>query len=259
MNSNAPLALLGYAPDAARAFRELGLLALTLPAEPLPDVLSAMRTLQFIGVLLGPALEEHAFAHVNADSAARKAHRVDAVAFTGNAIGTHTLEEALLQLVQNSTYAARGARMLILGSGTELKAATGLVRLGAASVTVAAPSKPEAEHVLTLVPAGVKGYALAQNDSALAALAERADLVIVAYTPAALTAGTVNQLLSGLLQPFHTLLDFTGRTDALAEKMGVTRFDASELASLRLSLQVEHATGQRFKPDVLRSVAAGLH
>lgn len=248
MNPDAPLALIGYAPEAARALRALGLLAIALPDGALNEVFAALRTLHFSGALIAPHLEEAAFVHVHSDAAARKLGRVDSVSLAGALHASHALEEALLRLVQDSAYAARGARMLLLGEGAPLRAAVGLARLGAPSVTVAAGHAGEAERALQLLPAGVKGYALALNDPALGALAERADLVVLTSGP----------LPPGVLQPFHTLLDLTAAHGHAALREGVARIEAGELPALRLSLQLEHATGQRFKPEVLREVAAGI-
>lgn len=244
MNPDAPLALIGHAPQAARALRELGLVALAVPDGPLADVFAALRTLHFCGALLAPHLEEAALAHVQSDASARKLGRADSLSLAGGVHASHTLEEAVLRLVQDSAYAARGARMLILGEGAPLRAAVGLARLGAPSVTVAAGHASEAERALQLLPAGVKGYALSLADSALGALAERADLVVL--------AGGV--LPSGVLQPFHTLLDLTAGAQG-AGREGVPHIETGALPALRLSLQLEHATGQRFKPEALRDAS----
>jgi len=246
--TDAPIALIGHHPDTARALRELGLVALTTPAEPLADVLAAARTLRYAGMLVGPAHEGATLPLVQPDSAARRTGGVDAVALTGSAHGTHTLEDALVQLVERSGYATRGARLLVIGEGPTLQAAAAAVRLGGVSLTVAAPSRPQAEQALVHLPANMKGYALSTRDEALPTLAERADLVILAS----------GSLPAGVLQPFHTLLDLTGTAAPHAARHGVTQLDASALPALRLSLQLEHATGQRFTTDALHAVTATL-
>ncbi|AFZ65735.1 shikimate 5-dehydrogenase [Deinococcus peraridilitoris] len=248
MNPDAPLALIGYSPDTARALRTFGLLSLAVPEGPPGDVVGALKTLRFTGALIAPHLEEVMLAHAQPDAAARKAGRVDALSFSGALHATHTLEEAVVRLVEDSGYAARGAQVLIVGDGTWLRAALGVARLGAPSVTVASSSRPEAERVIALLPGGVKGYAVAAADGALAALAERADLVVVANGP----------LPAGVLQPYHTLLDLSGGALPLASRQGVATIDCTGLLAWRLSLQLEHATGQRFKPEALAEITATL-
>lgn len=246
--ADAPLALIGFGPPAARALRDLGLSALSVPDQPLSEVLSALHTLNFGGALLAPRVEAAAFALTQPDGFARKLSRVDALSLMGEARGTHTLEEALARVVEESGYALRGARLLVIGEGASLRASLGLARLGAASVTVAAPHRPEAQGVLALLPGGVKGYAVAAGDAALESLAERADLVVLAG----------GALPEGVLHPFHTLLDLTGEGAALAARLGVPLLGAGALPPARLALQLEHATGQRFGLEALREAAAAL-
>jgi shikimate dehydrogenase len=71
-------------------------------------------------------------------------------------------------------------------------------------------------------------------------LAERADLVVLAGGAAP----------SGVLQPFHTVLDLTGDA-AGAARAGAAVLPLAALPALRLALQLEHATGQRFHPEAL--------
>lgn len=235
----APLALVGFGAEAARALRALGLVALAVPAAPLAEVLGALAPLRFAGALIAPDHEEAAARLVTPDADARKLGRVDSVALAGGLRGSHALETALVRLVEDGGYAARGARVLVAGEGPALRAATGLARLGTAGFTVAAPSLPEAEAARDLLPAGVKGYALALRDPALPTLAERADLVVLAGA----------HLPNGTLQPFHTVLDLTGGVHP------VPSLDAADLPARRLALALEHATGHKFRPEALREAA----
>ncbi len=241
MISEAPLALIGHGPELARALRGLGLVALSVPTHDLARVLGAAQTLRFAGALIAPECEEAVYPHVKPDGAAHKLNRADALSLAGNLNATHTLEDALRRLVEESGYAVRGARLLVVGEGPALIAALGLVRLGALSVLIAAPSRPEAGAALPGLPAGVTGHAVAATDLALPALAERADLVVLA-------SGT---LPPGVLHPVHTLLDLTGSV----QRAAVPALGAADLPALRLGLQLEHATGQRFTPEALRAVA----
>ena len=86
--ADAPLALIGFSPSAARALRDLGLNALSVPGEPLPEVLDALKVLRFGGALVATDCQEAAFGNVQPDAAARKVGRVDALALLGEARGT---------------------------------------------------------------------------------------------------------------------------------------------------------------------------
>ena len=249
--SDAPLALIGYPSPAARALRDLGLIALAVPAEDLPGVLDACRTLRFTGALVHPSQERAVAGAVSLDPDARRAGRVDAVALTGGvggggAHGTYSLTDALMDTVEASGYAARGAAALFVGGSTDLTQALPLVRLGFDQVGLATDTLPEAERLARDLPASVRSYAVGRRDPALVSLAERADLIV-------LTGGA---LPPGLLQPYHTLADLTGQ--AQTGPSGAARLDLSALPALRLSRQLLQATGQRFVPEVLGGVVGVL-
>lgn len=247
---DAPLALIAYPSHAALALREAGLLALNVPGDDLPAVLLACRTLRFAGALVHPSREAAVAEVVEADPDARRAGRVDAVALTGGtaggASGTYTLADALLDAVEASGYAARGASALLIGNGPDLAQALPLVRLGLGQVTVAADNLPDAQRFIRDLPGSLRVYALGRRDPALLSLAERADLIV-------LTGGT---LPPGLLQPYHTLADLTGQ--GRAGTSGAATLDLSALPALRLSRQLLHATGQRYRPEDLAGLAEAL-
>ncbi len=240
-----PLALLGYPPEHARKLRDLGLTALALPLEPLGKVLDACLPLAFCGALVAPALGAAALAASRPDSAAKRAGAADALSFAGGLHSSYTLPDALLDALEESSYPVRGAHALLIGDGGDLGAGLALTRLGLGSLTLAAASMPAAEHLSADLPRGVRAHLTARNDPALPGLAERADLIV-------LTAGT---LPPGVLQPFHALLDLTGRAHAVATKAGAALVPLETLPELRLSRRLLHATGQRFAPEVLGELA----
>lgn len=244
---DAPLALIGSSPAAARALREVGLVAVAVPDEHLEAVLGACRTLRFSGALVHESREVAAASAADPDAGARRAGRVDAVAFTaGGAHGTYALADALTDAVEASGYAVRGAGALLLGSGGDLARALPLVRLGFSSVGIAADSAPDAERLARDLPAGVRAFPVSRLDPALAALAERADLIVLTGGP----------LPPGLLQPYHTLADLTGRAGPGAS--GAATLDLSRLPALRLARQLLHATGQRYRAEDLTDLAVAL-
>ncbi|MFC6591106.1 shikimate dehydrogenase [Deinococcus lacus] len=247
----APLGLVGYSAAAARALREFGLLAFNLPERDLGELLPAALTLGLSGVLVHPSQEESAYAACLPDDAARQAGRVDAVsliggAFGGQALGSHSLAEALSDAVLAARYAALGSSALMVGHGADLAAALPLTRLGFSQVSFVADSPDTARRLCAEVPAGVKTYAVSRHDAAAQSLAERADLVV-------LTAGA---LPGRWLQPFHMVLDLTGRLNTAAS--GATALDLSALAGLRLARQLAHVTGQRYRPEDIDELARVL-
>ncbi|WP_189643421.1 shikimate dehydrogenase [Deinococcus piscis] len=236
------IGLLGYGPATARALRDLGYLALPLPVGDLEGVLAACQTLELSGVLVHSAYEQQAFAAVQSDEPAQRAGRVDAIALPLGALaampqGTYTLTEALGDAVAATHYAARGASALLIGHGADLAAVMPLTRLGFARVGFVADSLPAAERLSREVPAGTAAYALSRRDPALQTLAERADLIVVLG----------GSLPAGVLQPYHTLLDLSGRLPS----GNATRLELDQLPGLRLSQQLLHITGQRLHAAAL--------
>jgi shikimate dehydrogenase len=242
------LALIGYPASASRALREFGLVALSVPAAPLPEVLSAAERLGFVGALLHAGLQESAAAHLQLDPDARKAGRADAVAFSGGPRGTFAAPEALIAAVQESSYAARGAHALLIGAGSDLRIGLGLARLGFKAITVVGQTRREAEAVSRDLPAGLVAFALGRQEAAVPGLAERADLLI-------LTGGS---LPAGLLQPYHTVLDLTGLAGRETSAAGATLLNIPDFPARVLARQIEHATGQRLRVSVLADLAAAL-
>ncbi|KEF35300.1 shikimate dehydrogenase [Deinococcus sp. RL] len=243
---DAPLALIGYSADAARALRGAGLLAVPVPDDDPAAVLEACRTLRFIGALVHPSREVALAGYLDLDPEARRAGRADAVAFGAGTHGTYALADALKDALEMSGYAAYGADALLLGSGADLALALPLLRLGFGNVGIVADSYSEAERFARDVPAGVRAFAVGRRDSALASLSERADLIV-------LTGGPIPP---GLLQPYHTLVDLTGQVST--GHSGAARLDLVRLPELRLGRQLLHATGQRYRPEDLSDLVAAL-
>lgn len=245
--SDTPLALIGYPGPAARALRELGLVALATPTDDLASVMDACMTLGFSGALVHRSQEARAHDATQADATARRVGRVDAVAFTAGAHGTFALADALGDTLEASGYAARGASALLLGTDMhDLALALPLTRLGFSTVGVVAGNTPDAERAARALPAGVRAVPMSRQDSALVGLAERADLLV-------LTGGS---LPAGLAQPYHTIVDLTGLLQTAPG--GATLLDLSALHARRLACQLAHATGQRFHAGELQGAIAAL-
>lgn len=245
--SDSPLALLGYPTSAARALRDLGLVALALPTDDLKAVLAACHTLHFSGALVHASLEAAALDAAHPDRTAQRVRRVDAISFAGGAHGTFAFSDALSDALEASGYATRGASAVMVGlDAHDLALALPLARLGFTDLGVAADSTPEAERAARDVPAGVRVFPMSRRDPSLANLAERSDLVI-------LTAGS---LPAGVLQPYHTLIDLTGQVRPGSVAASV--LDLGDLPARRLARQVMHATGQRLHAEELTGMLHAL-
>ncbi|MVN86155.1 shikimate dehydrogenase [Deinococcus sp. HMF7620] len=242
-----PLALIGYTTHAARALRDLGIIALSVPTDDLGKVLDACRPLRFTGALVHPSQEAHVFEQVSPDAAARRVGRVDAVAFSGSLHGTFAQADALTDLLNDSGYASRGASAVLLGQHAgDLALALPLARLGFTELGVVAASAPDAERAARDVPAGVRVYPLSRRDPSVNDLAGRADLIV-------LTAG---ELPPGLVQPYHTVIDLTGHANVSGT--GAGSLDLRPLPLRRLARQLAHATGQRFHAQDLEGALHAL-
>lgn len=242
-----PLALVGYAPQAARALRDLGLVAVSVPTDDPASVLEACRALRFTGALVHASQQVSTFEKVTADSAARRVGRVDAVAFTAGLHGTFAEADALTDVLHDSGYASRGASAVLLGQhAPDLALALPLARLGFTELGVVAASAPDAERAVRDVPAGVRVYPLSRRDPSVTDLAGRADLIV-------LTAG---DLPHGLVQPYHTVIDLTGHANVSGT--GASSLDLRPLPLRRLARQLAHATGQRFQPQELEGALHAL-
>ena len=244
--SDTPLALIGHSPQAARALRDIGLLALSVPTDDLSGVLQACQTLRFSGALVHASQECAALSVTQADPTAQKVGRVDAVAFAGGMHGTFALADALTDTLEASGYATRGASALVLGqAAADLALALPRTRLGFTDIGIVAETTPEAEGAARHLPAGVRAFPMSRRDSSVSTLAERADLIV-------LTAGA---LPPGLAQPYHTLIDLTGRAQGGAAGSVLS---LSSLPARRLARQLAHATGQRFHIEELEGLVPAL-
>lgn len=261
--ADAPLALVGYAPAvataAAAALRDLGLQAIGVPAERPQEVVAACLTLRFGGALVAPGQGRAWLDAGSADSEARRVGRVDALSFhgaalhgTGGATGTFAYAEALSDTLEASGYVARGASLAVLGhTAADLAVAAPLARLGFTDIGLVADSAPEAERAIRDLPSGLRIFPLSRRDGSVRALASRSDLIV-------LTSG---ELPHGLLEPYHTLIDLTGRAQGQGRNAGsgASVLDLETLALHHTSRQLLHATGQRYEPSRLVALAEALH
>lgn len=247
--ADAPLALVGYSSAVAAALRDLGLLAVPVPAERPQDIVSACLTLRFMGALVAPAHQAAWLEAASTDTEARRVGRVDALSFHGaaGATGTFSYAEALSDTLADTGYVARGASLAVLGNrATDLAMAAPLARLGFSDIGLVADSAPEAERAIRDLPGGLRIFPLSRRDESIRALLSRSDLVV-------LTAG---DLPGGVLEPYHTIIDLTGRLRQGSS--GATILSLDTFAQHHASRQLAHATGQRFAPAQLEALAQAM-
>lgn len=238
-----PLALIGYSPQAARACRELGLIALSLPCESPSEVAQACQTLRFSGALIAPPFQTQWIDITQADPEARRIGKVDSVAFPsgyGQPHGAYTFADALADAMENTRYASRGASAMIFGrTVSDLHMGAPLLRQGFTDIALVADNSPEAEKAIQDLPSGLRLYPMSRKNDAILDFAQRTDVVL-------LVGGS---LPPRLLQPYHTLIDLTGKADAI--RSGATILSLEELHGFHIARQLAHATGQRFVPEEL--------
>lgn len=247
--ADAPLALVGYSSAVAQALRGLGITAIPVPAEHPADIIAACLTLRFAGALIAPAQQLAWFDAAQPDTDAKKVGRVDTLAFHGAAgtAGTFAYADALSDTIEDGGYAARGASLAIVGrSASDLAMAAPVVRLGFTDIGLVADSAPEAEKAIRDLPSGLRIFAMSRRDAAIKSLASRSDLLV-------LTAG---ELPAGILEPYHTLLDLTGRVKS--NTSGASLLNTDNLQLFHLARQLYHATGQRFDIGALQATAEAM-
>lgn len=250
-----PLALFGYPPEVAAAFRASGLLTNALASDELERAFEACQELRYLGALLHPSLEARALPYVSVEEDAAKFRGVNAVAFSRQPgiMGRHGIyaqATALSDAVSASGFQTAGANLLLIGNGSDLVHGLPLVRLGFKSVGLVTEHLGDAERYQRELPRQGQTFALSRLDSSLPTLAQRADLIV-------LTGGT---LPPDLVQPYHTFLDLSGQSGARREasRVAATVLELPDLASLKLARQLWHATGQRYHPGDLSELAQML-
>lgn len=238
-----PLALIGYSSQAARTCRELGLIALSLPCESPSEIAEACQTLCFSGALIAPPFQNSWAAITQTDPEAKRIGKIDAVAFPtghGQPHGAYTFADALADVMENTRYASRGASAIIWGrTASDLHMGAPLLRQGFTDIALIANNTPEAEKAMRDLPSGLRLYPMSRNNDAILDFAQRTDVVLLVN----------GELPPRLLQPYHTLIDLTGKADAIRSGANILSLD--ELKGFHIARQLAHATGQRFVPEEL--------
>jgi shikimate dehydrogenase len=241
-----PVAFIG--PAAAETIQKLYVLEqrflpLEVPEQSdLSAVLAGLEPLGFLGAILSGPVQTQALKLVTRQTqSAKRNGMIDAITPRGGIEGTSTLEDALLNSLEDAGFQALGAHAVILGSSPVGFAATQLARAGFKTITVVGANRPAAEKLAKALPAGVYQDALSQDDSRLSDVLERADVLVHASADV--------KLKPTQMQPYHTLLEASGETNlAVAlERAGGQVIPYSSVRTHHLAAQLEFVTGWKFE------------
>ncbi len=221
---------------------QVNLTPLVIPYKNPRSLTLALGTLEFAGAIVDPSHWAGLASHLERlNGAARDAGAVDTLSRMGIELsGSFLLGEALQLGLERSLFQAKGARLMILGSGPLAYAAASVARQGFSRVVVAADNLPEAERLKKVFPANLERYSLSIHDSALLSLLERTDLVIQAG----------HTLPTRLWQPYHTVLDLMETEAATTvQRVGGHVISPLLIQAEHLRLQLEQISGQRFQSE----------
>jgi shikimate 5-dehydrogenase len=150
--------------------------------KPLSSVLSSMATLEFAGALvIDPQQQVACLSHMQRSSLdAQQAGAIDVITITpAGLFGDYALGHAVGSLLKNSGFHLHGARVIVVGSGTEVSAiARELSSLGISHLAILSGNRPEAEKTLPRLAASTASIATAIHEPTTASLIEQADLLI---------------------------------------------------------------------------------
>lgn len=170
--------------QALSQFRKPSLGVLLHPVTPTEfgALASALAPLDFRGALvLDPSFHEAAFrVALRSSLIAQETGAADALTVSyGGLIAEYTLGRAALAALQNKGWDARGARVVVVGSGAVARAVCReLSSLGAAHLTLLAADAPTAERTLGVLAASTECAARPYRDPLLSSYLMRADLLV---------------------------------------------------------------------------------
>jgi shikimate dehydrogenase len=149
---------------------------------PVEGVLSSLVPLEFAGaLLLGDEFEQAASGLLQRHSlAAQEVGAVDTVSVAGGSlIGEYNAGRAVGSLLAEADWDARGARVVLLGSGRPVSAiARELSSMGVAQLVILAENRPAAERTMPTLAASTEVVASALADPRSDGFLAEADLLI---------------------------------------------------------------------------------
>ncbi len=206
----------------------------------LERVIQGLEPLGFLGAVFTEPSSLAAGLVDRLEHSAQGSRVVDAISVTTATLGAHTLADALLTTLERRQYRPNGAHAVILGGGAAAHAAMALARTGVRTLTIAAPDRPQAEHLARTAPAGITVHAVSLDEPTVHTALERADLIV--------SADPALRVDARLLQPFHTLLEAAGESalGVALERAGGQVIPHRDVRAEHLAAQLEFVTGWKY-------------
>jgi len=224
-----------------------------VPSGGMSDLLRGLARLDFAGALILDEERQHEAQRLADRSSliAQELTAADTITVTqAGVIADHCLGRALGALLSAHRWDAAGAKVVILGAGVTARAvASELVSSGAASLTVLASDRVEAERVL---PSGAGAALLARSaaDPVSRTMLEQADLIV------RLEAG--HKFGVEVLGPHLTLVDLLPETVSNMRKAamsaGALTFNRRDVEAYRLELGLSQVLGGPIGVDPLMTL-----
>lgn len=233
--------------QALAQFRKPSLGVLLHPVTPteFSAVAGSLAPLDFRGALvLDEAFHEAAFRVAQRSSLmAQETGAADALTVSyGGLIAEYTLGRAVVAALQNKGWDARGARVIVAGSGAPARAVCREVSsLGAAHITLLAQDSPTAERTLGTLAASTECAARSYRDPLIPSYFMRADL-LVRVDPAF-------EIATAQVAPHLSVVDFAAeplsRLRQQASSVGATALGRRDVQAYQLALGLENILGSR--------------
>lgn len=233
--------------QALSQFRKPALGVLLHPVTPteFSALAGALAPLDFRGALvLDESFHEAAFRVAQRSSlVAQETSVADTLTVSyGGLIAEYTLGRAVVMALQNKGWDARGARVVVAGSGPLARAVCReVLSLGAAHLTLLASDSPAAERTLGALAASTESAARSYRDPLLSSYLIRADLLV--------RVDPTFELPSNLIGPHLSVVDFAteplSRLRQQAASVGATAIGRRDVQAYQLALSLENILGSR--------------
>ncbi len=218
--------------------------------KPLSSILSSMATLEFAGALvLDPQQQAACLGQMQRSSLdAQQAGAIDIITITpAGLFGDYALGHAVGALLKSSGFHLHGARVIILGSGTEVSAiARELSSLGISHLSVLSSNRPDAEKTLPRLAASTTSMATAIHEPTTGLLVEQADLLI--------RIDPDLNIPEQFLGPHLNVIDFSPLAMSplrqQAMKAGAKTLGVKDVQAHQLSLALSRILGKPYQADM---------
>ncbi len=233
--------------QALAQFRKPALGVLLHPVTPteFSVVAGSLAPLEFRGALvLDESFHEAAFRVAQRSSlVAQETATADALTVSyGGLIAEYTLGRAVVTALQNKGWDARGARVVVAGSGPVARAVCREVSsLGAAHLTLLASDSPTAERTLGALAASTECAARSYRDPLLTSYFMRADLFV--------RVDPTFEIATAQVGPHLSVVDFSAepmsRLRQQASNAGATTVGRRDVQAHQLALGLESILSSR--------------